>query len=376
MSLSEQQENKALRKRLSALMTHARQNEQILQRFQAQELRLMSAGSYQDLLEHLLRTHRQAFELNAVSLVLLDAQYELQRQLLDLDIDAAGYPELFFIDNHRLLLGLFEDPARPVLGPYRQALHGWLFGERAPVNGSLALLPLIRNGQLIGCFNLFSRDESRFIHGTATDFLEHLAVVAAISLENVINSEKLKNIGLTDPLTGVYNRRYFDKRLDEELLRVLRNGAPLCCLFLDIDCFKRVNDSYGHPIGDQVLQETARRIKAQLRLSDALARYGGEEFAVLLVATEETEALVIAERIRAAVAGEYFATSDGGGLSVTLSIGVSALGPPGPRHDEGQEQGARLLAEADQALYRAKQNGRNQVVPYRMLAGNAPGRAD
>jgi two-component system, cell cycle response regulator len=120
----------------------------------------------------------------------------------------------------------------------------------------------------------------------ATNFIEWLAAVASVCLENVANNERLKHIGLTDALTGVHNRRYFDQRLREEVDRALRKGQPLSCLLVDVDHFKHVNDKHGHLIGDAVLREVAEQIKDQLRLSDAMARYGGEEFAVLLVQTD------------------------------------------------------------------------------------------
>ena len=113
--------------------------------------------------------------------------------------------------------------------------------------------PLVRNRQLIGCLNIGSVQQERFIQGSATDFLERLAAIVAVCFENAFNHERLKLLGLLDPLTGIHNRRYFDERLDEEISRSLRQKERLSCLFLDIDHFKQFNDIYGHHIGDLVL---------------------------------------------------------------------------------------------------------------------------
>jgi diguanylate cyclase (GGDEF)-like protein len=185
--------------------------------------------------------------------------------------------------------------------------------------------------------------------------------MVGICLENVTNSERLKHLGLTDSLTGVHNRRYFDQRLQEEVSRAQRQSLPLSCLFLDVDHFKRVNDQYGHQTGDCVLREVAWRIKGQLRSIDVLGRYGGEEFAVLLAQTDIDSALAIAERIRHSIAEQRFKGEGDETLAVTLSVGVA------PLHGCNRAQNAealaqQLVARADQALYRAKQGGRNRVM--------------
>jgi diguanylate cyclase (GGDEF)-like protein len=197
----------------------------------------------------------------------------------------------------------------------------------------------------------------------ATNFIEWLAAVASVCLENVANNERLKHIGLTDALTGVHNRRYFEQRLREEVDRSLRKGSPLSCLLIDLDHFKQVNDRHGHLIGDAVLREVAEQIKDQLRLSDAMARYGGEEFAILLVQTDSASAVAIAERIRERVGSRVVVLPDGKTLSVTVSVGVSTL----YESQRGAKIDARardLVAAADRALYAGKRAGRNRVVMW------------
>ncbi|MBA4095128.1 MAG: diguanylate cyclase, partial [Candidatus Accumulibacter sp.] len=226
-----------------------------------------------------------------------------------------------------------------------------------------------------GSLNLGSADPARFTPNLGTDFVEHMGSIIAICLENVISNEMLKYIGLTDSLTGVYNRRYMDRRLIEETARARRQGYRLSCMYIDIDHFKRVNDSVGHQGGDDVLREVCGRIKAELRMSDALGRFGGEEFVVLLIDADLESASTVAHRIRAGVAAAPISLSGGERVDVTVSIGVAALSAQWSdpardpvrdlAHDNPIEGVAQeLVAAADAALYQAKAAGRNKVVTF------------
>ena len=224
----------------------------------------------------------------------------------------------------------------------------------------MALIPLLRKHELVGSLNFGSTDESRFTRYHATDFLYHLGTIASFCLENVVNREKLVRSGFTDVLTGWYNRRYLQDRLPGELARAQRNQQPLACLLLDIDHFKRVNDSHGHLVGDAVLRDITRRIESQIRASDIAARFGGEEFTVLLPNTTTIEALDLAERVRAYIARKPIEVRDNLSIPITLSVGVTSLVP---KHNESDLVflGEALLESADKALYQAKLDGRNCV---------------
>jgi two-component system, cell cycle response regulator len=178
----------------------------------------------------------------------------------------------------------------------------------------------------------------------------------------VISNEMLKYIGLTDSLTGVYNRRYIDRRLLEEIARARRQSYPISFMYIDIDHFKRVNDTVGHQGGDEVLREVANRIKAELRLSDALARFGGEEFVVLLIDADLDAAMFVAERIRAGIEASLIDLSHGVRLAITASLGVASLACT--QDGSPEETALELIAHADEALYQAKEGGRNKVVRY------------
>jgi diguanylate cyclase (GGDEF)-like protein len=228
---------------------------------------------------------------------------------------------------------------------------------------SVAIVPLLRNKRIIGSLNLGSVDPARFSPSLGTDFVEHMASIIAICLENVISNEMLKYIGLTDSLTGVYNRRYVDRRLLEEISRARRQQYPISFMYIDIDHFKRVNDTVGHQGGDDVLREVANRIKNELRLSDALARFGGEEFVVLLINADLESAAFVAERIRAGIAASMIDLSGGVKVSITASVGVASLAQTAA--DTATEaQAQELISHADEALYQAKESGRNRVIRF------------
>ena len=176
-----------------------------------------------------------------------------------------------------------------------------------------------------------------------------------------MNRARLLRSGFTDVLTGWHNRRYLTVRINEELARARRDRTRLVCLMLDIDHFKRVNDTWGHAAGDVVLQELAQRIESQVRASDVAARYGGEEFVVLLPRTDVASASKLAERIRAAVAAEPVALPNGETVTITASIGIAEVSP-GVDDEDLKTLGDSLIARADVALYAAKSAGRDQVV--------------
>jgi two-component system, cell cycle response regulator len=170
--------------------------------------------------------------------------------------------------------------------------------------------------------------------------------------------QELLALSRTDALTGLFNRRYFEERLSREFARSSRYRSPLSCLMLDIDHFKRVNDTYGHPFGDRVIQVVAAMALKTLRDVDLLARYGGEEFVALLPETGPQDAWRAAERVRRAIETAQWQADTPQGkaeVRVTVSLGVATYPVP---HIDSTEA---LLRAADDALYRAKQAGRNQV---------------
>ncbi len=166
---------------------------------------------------------------------------------------------------------------------------------------------------------------------------------------------ELTRLARFDELTGLSNRRYLLERLSQEMLRAQRYNSPLCLLMLDLDHFKRVNDTYGHLAGDIVLSGVARILRTTIRATDIAGRYGGEELCVALTETEIPGARLVAERLRERIAAEVFTTSEGSTLQVTCSIGLATF-------VSTLKDSSALLALADRALYEAKACGRNRVV--------------
>jgi len=158
----------------------------------------------------------------------------------------------------------------------------------------------------------------------------------------------------TDMLTGLYNRRRFTEAVDSEIARALRYNRPLTMILMDMDHFKQVNDTYGHPVGDEVLREVGRRLRLTARASDLVARLGGEEFAVLMPETALEDALFLAERIRAEVADNPVHVAGAEDVRCTLSLGVAEVCP-------SIQNFSTLYKAVDEALYLAKKQGRNRV---------------
>jgi two-component system cell cycle response regulator len=351
-------ENDDLRARMAYLLDQAERNHAIMCRHQAFDLEIVGAGSFPELVGTILGQLPVIASLDVVTLSLLDPDADIFTVMARLGVEFDDLPNLHFREN---TADLGFDGIKPRLESFDAAVHQPMFPHGPLDLASVALVPLVRNKRIIGSLNLGSIDPERFTPALGTDFIEHMASIIAICLENVISNEMLKYIGLTDSLTGVYNRRYIDRRLIEEIARARRQGYRISCMYIDIDHFKNVNDSIGHQAGDEVLRDVAGRIKAELRLSDALARFGGEEFVVLLIDADLENACMVAQRIRASVANTPFALSGGQAIDVSVSIGVATLEDFERDHAiEGVAQ--HLVAQADAALYRAKEGGRNQVV--------------
>ncbi|MBK5306562.1 MAG: diguanylate cyclase [Frankiaceae bacterium] len=219
--------------------------------------------------------------------------------------------------------------------------------EMLPDAGNLLIVPLTvderTNGVLVAeyPFRRGTRIERRIV-----DMVERFTSHAALALENALLLEQVRETSVTDGLTGIANRRHFDSSLARQLDRAARTSEPCSLLLLDIDHFKRLNDTRGHQVGDDALRDVAQVLRTHARTNDVAARYGGEEFALILGSCTTDEALATAERVRAAIAAA---------VPVTVTVGVATF----PLH---AVQGEDLVRAADGALYDGKRAGRDRVM--------------
>lgn len=213
---------------------------------------------------------------------------------------------------------------------------------------SMLIIPLMAKDQAIGAISLSYVGGEGTFSETEIEFSLTLASQLAVAIENARLFEERSRLAITDELTGLYNHRYFYWVLQAEMNRAIRYRRSLSVILLDIDHFKQYNDRWGHLAGDEALRGLAEILKRNARDVDVVARYGGEEFAIILPETTLQQAGIHAERIRAAVEQHQFKDR------FTSSLGVAAFA-------KGKERGEELVLMADQALYRAKAEGRNRV---------------
>ncbi|BBB90242.1 MAG TPA: MASE3 domain-containing protein [Methylomusa anaerophila] len=219
------------------------------------------------------------------------------------------------------------------------------------------ILPLLAGGNLVGLIVFGWNDPVMEIPQGMEMMVGTIAGQTAIGLERAYLYENVQAMALTDPLTKLSNRRHFEARLNEEISRAKNNCSPISLILLDIDFFKKVNDTWGHLAGDAVLQQMGILLKEKFKITDIPARYGGEEFAVILSETGGEEAAALAEEFRNHVAKTCF-PYDSEKIFITISLGVATIGSC----SSGKDDGTDLVEAADRALYQAKQSGRNRAI--------------
>jgi diguanylate cyclase (GGDEF)-like protein len=234
---------------------------------------------------------------------------------------------------------------------FRFSAHEIETGRRTDVR-SLIAAPIIGVNKVLGILRLDNTSTDSY----AADDLRLLDIIcdlAAVAIQNTVFYQKIQNLAIVDGLTGLFVHRYFQQRFDQELTRALLTNSCFAFLMVDIDNFKGYNDKYGHIAGDLVLKQIVKLIKQNCNPGDIIARYGGEEFGILLVETNKADALKVAERIRKSVAEQKFILRREI-TRVTISGGVSFF----PDDEKEKED---LIRRADQALYKAKTEGKNKI---------------
>ncbi|MEM7207471.1 MAG: GGDEF domain-containing protein [Pseudomonadota bacterium] len=336
---------------------------QVTKRLAAMEINLLGSGSFAELYKALNGEYRRLLCADAVSLLLR------KRDGLDIDFavsdsDSEGRTDLSihsvepeWIDHHT-----DSTCAGAWVGDYDPLKHAEYFSHTPQPLHTVVLLPLSRRAKTIGVLAFATGDWRDPFAMASIASLNRLAAIVAVCVENLYNHELLRQVSLHDPLTGLFNRRFFDDHIERALSLALRGGWPLSCVYFDIDFFKRINDTHGHAAGDVVLQTIATRLKPLLRSGEELARVGGEEFCIVLKQADQSIGAMVAERVRNAVATKPIYVPDCGEIDISISCGVADSA-----HltlFERDCAARKLVENADEALYRAKQNGRNRVEVF------------
>jgi len=316
-------------------------------------------------------------ELNKIDLTCIMAVYDADRRLftinytsmkskdLELIENGLGFPLLqytFSRDNLNSVLktgGIIpsaaaSDPPYEIQmlfnRPHREGISKILKEIGVTPDIEPLRLPLMFEESLLGILWVWGK----VITKADLPIMSIFAKQIGTSLERARLFQEVQRLAMTDPLTGLHNRRSLFELGKIEFSRANRMNRPICCMMLDLDNFKQINDNYGHPMGDQVLQEFATRCKRSVREIDLVGRYGGEEFVVFLPETDLETAMQVAERLRASIEETPMKVASQE-LNITVSIGVS-------RKDENTLELETMIARADQALYIAKHKGRNRIA--------------
>jgi diguanylate cyclase (GGDEF)-like protein len=224
---------------------------------------------------------------------------------------------------------------------------------------SVVLVPLLAGEQLLGVIGIghMHTEHERHFNDEDVRLLNLFAQQATIAIQNAHLFAEIQQMAMTDPLTGLYNRRHFFSLAADEFRHTHRYGSALSVIMLDVDYFKQVNDTYGHGVGDQALQTVTQRCKSALRNRDLIGRYGGEEIVMLLPETDLEGARQVAERLHRLLSDVPIETSVGK-ITITASLGVATY------RKEYHTTLEQLIDYADQGLYAAKQAGRNRVIVW------------
>lgn len=316
---------------------------------------LTKIGGGPPLLRFIIDTMADAARAQLGSLALFDPEEGRLRIAV-----THGYPALL-VEHVRVgpgdgVLGRVLDSRRPLLVRDVADIPGLTPRPRYRTRSFIAV-PLLAGNAVLGVATFSDRADGQPFDETDLTALRALAAPAALALQNdrlARQARELAHAATVDPLTGLFNRRHFHSRIDEEIERARRHSLDLALLLIDIDDFKRINDTLGHLAGDFLLKQVADVLKHSVRVFDVCTRYGGEEFAILMPGSSAANAMVVAERIRARV--ESAARDDGPlppHVRITVSAGLAVLKNDGSSSD--------LIARADRAMYRAKEEGKNRV---------------
>ena len=348
-------ENEELRGEREHIIETVQLNERIQNAFHNLEMIAGTCTTFEELISRFTENMEEEFNLDRVVITLAEDEIE---QLSDtvLSLESPVHGDRLLAMPRDELLEVLDGGTRPQLKSGNTEDISRFFGDNAvEVIRSQALVPLVTSNRLLGSLNIGSADPERYRTEYGVELLGRLGLKLAAALENLSLREQLIHQTLIDALTNTFNRRYLDQTLEREFQRSERYELPLSCIILDLDRFKEVNDTYGHPAGDEVLRVTSEMLLRRARGVDQVMRYGGDEFLILLPGTDREGAHILSERLRIELAERKFEAKDQV-FHMTASFGLATV--PHPEIESGEE----LVAAADAFLLRAKDQGRDQVV--------------
>ena len=329
------------------------ENEVIAQNFFLVEKKILSILNFRALFEELLSEIREKFNVPYVWLSIIEKS-ELSTLIQSLESSNILKKHLNLI-NRSAFAQLVGNTMKPILVNSNLKPYFKLFPRHTKyVINSLAITPISFDGEMIGSMNQADISKSRFHSGLDPSLLEHLAVKMSLCLSNVAAHERLKFLANRDPLTGLLNRRVMEAILNREFARATRYENSLSIAFIDIDDFKRVNDTYGHDRGDDLLNHVAKQLMKISRETDVVARFAGDEFVVILPQTSAENAERLMSRLMVYFSKNPLKT-DKITVPASISIGVAST------EDKSIMTPSQLLKNADKNLYRKKKEKKKAI---------------
>ncbi len=349
--ITEQKKNQEI---IGALARNLRAEKRKLEKVLGIDLRMRSIRKLNDLVDFIVEKSTEILEAEKCSLMLLDPDAN------ELSIRGAKGLDDEIIRRSRVkvgtsIAGMVAEENCPIL--VRDIESNVRFSRQnrpSYQTKSFMSAPIKVHNRVIGVVNLADKrsDQEQVFSETDLNILCTIVHLASVAIENADFVQQLTHLSMTDPLTGIYNHRYFVASLDREIHRANRYGKPLCLFMIDVDNFKTYNDAYGHLEGDYLLKTVAGILKSNLRVVDIVCRYAGDEFVVILPETDSAEAVTAAEKIKKAIEHAILKQK------VTISIGIAQYASPNMNKYD-------FILKADTALFQAKKQGKNAIRSFR-----------
>ncbi|MFH2059020.1 MAG: sensor domain-containing diguanylate cyclase [Pseudomonadota bacterium] len=332
----------------NSLLDRLKQNEIVARRFHEIEISILTILNFQDFIEKLLSEISTKFSVPYTWLSIIE-ESNISQYLHNIQNSALLSKSTAFLSKEGFS-DITQNRLKPLLANKELNRFNPILPEVSDYDiGSIAIAPITLDGEIVGSINQADIDKFRFEPGIDTSLLEQLALKVSLCLSNVTAHERLKFLAFHDPLTGLLNRGVMEKILEREFLRSKRYHIDLTTIFLDLDDFKSINDTYGHDNGDLALCHTADCLNRLKRDSDIVARFAGDEFVVILPSTNKEQAETYIKRVKQELANKpLFANNTT--FNVKLSYGLSSV------FEKGMGSSAILLKAADKRLYQAKKN--------------------